>query len=89
MEGISAISRLDDIVTFRSKCCLNEITNICNVIDYKDEIFKLFITLAPGIYGARLLHAGMPCLGAFLIGFSFYNLTTHIQKNFNKKLAVP
>jgi|Laugresbdmm110sn_2_1035109.scaffolds.fasta_scaffold23489_1 fatty acid desaturase len=40
--------------------------------DYKDEIFKLFITLAPGIYGARLLHAGMPCLGAFLIGFSFY-----------------
>jgi len=40
--------------------------------DYKDEVFKLFITLAPGIFGARLLHSGMPCLGAFLIGFSFY-----------------
>jgi len=40
--------------------------------DYADEAFKLFITLAPGVVGARLLHSGMPCLGAFLIAFSFY-----------------
>ena len=40
--------------------------------DYKDEAFKMFITLAPGILGARLLHGGMPCLGSFLIAFSFY-----------------
>jgi len=40
--------------------------------DYKDEALKLFVTLAPGIWGARLLHSGFPCLGAFLIGFSFY-----------------
>jgi len=40
--------------------------------DYADETFKLFITLAPGILGTRLLHGGMPCLGAFLIAFSFY-----------------
>jgi len=40
--------------------------------DYADEIFKLFITLAPGILGARLLHTGMPCLGSFLLAFSFY-----------------
>merc|ERR1712054_550898 len=38
----------------------------------KDEVFKLFITLGPGVLGARLLHSGMPCLGAFLIAFSFY-----------------
>jgi len=44
----------------------------CYKPDYKDEVFKLFITLAPAIFGARLLHAGMPCLGAALIGFSFY-----------------
>jgi len=40
--------------------------------DYADETFKLFITLGPGVLGARLLHSGMPCLGAFLIAFSFY-----------------
>ena len=40
--------------------------------DMKDEVFKLFITLGPGVLGARLLHSGMPCLGAFLIAFSFY-----------------
>ena len=40
--------------------------------DFADEALKAFITLAPGIFGARLLHSGMPCLGAFLIGFSFY-----------------
>ena len=40
--------------------------------DYADEAFKLFITFAPGVLGARLLHSGMPCLGAFLIAFSFY-----------------
>lgn len=40
--------------------------------DVKDEAFKLFITLGPGILGARLLQTGMPCLGAFLIAFSFY-----------------
>jgi len=40
--------------------------------DYADEVFKLFVTLAPGILGARLLHTGMPVLGAALIGFSFY-----------------
>ena len=40
--------------------------------DYADEAFKLFITLGPGVLGARLLHSGMPCLGAFLIAFSFY-----------------
>jgi len=40
--------------------------------DYKDEVFKLFVTLAPGVLGGRLLHTGMPCLGAFLIAFSFY-----------------
>ena len=40
--------------------------------DAKDEAFKLFLTLAPGVLGARLLQTGMPCLGAFLIAFSFY-----------------
>jgi len=40
--------------------------------DMKDEAFKLFLTLGPGVLGARLLHNGMPCLGAFLIAFSFY-----------------
>eukprot|EP00310_Coccolithus_braarudii_P016686 CAMPEP_0183350568 /NCGR_PEP_ID=MMETSP0164_2-20130417/20537_1 /TAXON_ID=221442 /ORGANISM="Coccolithus pelagicus ssp braarudi, Strain PLY182g" /LENGTH=412 /DNA_ID=CAMNT_0025522531 /DNA_START=42 /DNA_END=1280 /DNA_ORIENTATION=+ len=40
--------------------------------DYADEAFKLFLTLMPGFIGARLLHSGMPVLGAFLMGFSFY-----------------
>ena len=40
--------------------------------DPKDEVFKLFLTLGPGVLGARLLNSGMPCLGAFLIAFSFY-----------------
>jgi len=40
--------------------------------DFADETFKLCITLLPGILGARLLHSGFPCLGAFLIAFSFY-----------------
>jgi len=40
--------------------------------DYADEAFKLAITLLPGVFGARLLHSGMPALGAALIGFSFY-----------------
>lgn len=40
--------------------------------DYVDEAFKLFLTLMPAFIGARLLHSGMPVLGAFLIGFSFY-----------------
>ena len=39
---------------------------------YPDEIFKLVLTLGPGVLGARLLHSGMPCLGATLIAFSFY-----------------
>ena len=37
-----------------------------------DEAFKLLITLGPGVLGARLLHSGMPCLGSFLIAFSFF-----------------
>lgn len=40
--------------------------------NYTDEAFKLFLTLAPGIWGAHLLHNGAPALGAFLLGFSFY-----------------
>lgn len=40
--------------------------------DYADEAFKLALTLGPGVLGARLLHSGMPCLGAFLIAFSWY-----------------
>jgi len=40
--------------------------------NYKDELLKLAITLGPGLWGAHLLHAGMPCLGSFLLGFSFY-----------------
>lgn len=40
--------------------------------DFFDETFKLALTIIPGIIGARLLHTGMPLLGAFLIGFSFY-----------------
>ena len=39
---------------------------------YADEAFKLSLTLTPGVVGARLMHAGMPALGAFLIGLSFY-----------------
>jgi len=39
---------------------------------YADETFKLFLTLGPGLLGARLLHTGMPTLGSFLIAFSFY-----------------
>ena len=40
--------------------------------NYPDEVFKLVLTLGPGFAGARLLHSGMPALGALLIGFSFY-----------------
>jgi len=39
---------------------------------YGDETFKLFLTLAPGILGARLVCTGMPALGGFLMAFSFY-----------------
>jgi fatty acid desaturase len=40
--------------------------------NYLDEAFKLVLTLGPAFIGARLLHTGMPALGAFLIAFSFY-----------------
>ena len=40
--------------------------------NYLDEAFKLLLTLGPAFVGARLLHSGMPALGALLIGFSFY-----------------
>jgi len=65
--------------------------------DYADEALKLFITLAPGLWGARLLHAGgMPVLGAVLIGFSFYmcGWTAHdylhhaVLKNSQKQLVL-
>jgi len=39
---------------------------------YSDEVFKLVLTILPALIGARLLHTGMPCLGSFLIGASFY-----------------
>ena len=44
----------------------------CFEPNYPDEAFKLLLTLGPGFLGARLLHSGMPALGALLIGFSFY-----------------
>jgi len=44
----------------------------CFEPNYPDEAFKLVLTLGPGFLGARLLHSGMPALGALLIGFSFY-----------------
>jgi len=44
----------------------------CYEPHYADEVFKLLITLGPGVLGARLLNSGMPCLGSTLIAFSFY-----------------
>ena len=40
--------------------------------DIRHELFKLFLTLAPGTLGAYMLQMDRPCLGALFIAFSFY-----------------
>ena len=67
----------------------------CFKPNYADEVFKAALTLIPGIYGFYLLHNGSPCLGSFLVAFSFYmsGWTSHdylhhgVLKGSQKKLV--
>lgn len=44
----------------------------CFKPNYADEVFKLVLTLLPGIIGFYLLRCGSPALGSAMVGFSYY-----------------